>query len=84
MGEKLTDKQKKTMTNNFMEHMRSDGINRLVGNKSLKELVKAIDPDMSMKGDFHEHVIREVGKLVYKAMLRCRGNNRKQVSSVDL
>ncbi len=82
--EKLTDKQKAQMTQRFKAHMSSDGISRLVGGKGLKELVKAIDPDMSMKSELHAAVVREVGVAVYKAMMRCRGNNRKQVAPIDL
>lgn len=82
--ETLSQRDKNTMVQNFQAFMQSEDAARLVGQSTLKKLVKAINEDLRVDATLHAAVIQAVGPVIFKAIQRCYGNNRKTVKPVDL
>ena len=80
----LTQRQANKMIKNFGEFMGSDACSRLIGKSTLKELVKAVNEDLRIDATLQAALVQEVGPIVFKAIQRCYGNNRKTVKPVDL
>ncbi len=76
----------KAMQKSLKQFMTNDDNNphRLVSAAKLKELAKALDPDIRMDKQVHLAVCREVSIIVKKAMLRCYDNKRSTIRPADL
>ena len=80
----LTQREANKMIKNFGTFMESDACSRLVGKSTLKELIKAVNPDLRSDATLQAAVVQQVGPIVFKAIQRCLGNNRKTVKPVDM
>ena len=76
----------KAMQKSLKQFMTDEDNNphRLVSATKLKELAKAMDPDIRMDKQVHLAVCREVSIIVKKAMLRCYDNKRSTIRPADL
>lgn len=61
----------------------SDG-DRLVSKSKLKAMAKAVDPKIRMDNRVHAAAIKEVAKMVLKAMRRTYDNKRGTIRPSDL
>jgi histone H3/H4 len=50
----------------------------------VKSKVKEYVGDMSVGGDFYDALNEEVGKLINKAKVRCKDNNRSTLKARDV
>jgi len=57
---------------------------RLVNDSKLKELSKALDPEIRMDSKVHTAMCREIGRVLIKAMLRTWDNKRVTVRGSDV
>ncbi|KKM81092.1 hypothetical protein LCGC14_1333210 [marine sediment metagenome] len=57
---------------------------RLISASKIKDLAKAMDPDIRMPKDLHVALCREIAMTLKKAMLRCYDNKRATLRPLDL
>lgn len=81
--EKPTPKQMQKSLKKFMTD-EDNNPHRLVSAAKLKELAKAMDPDIRMDKQVHVALCREIAGVVKKAMLRCYDNKRSTIRPTDL
>lgn len=81
-----TKKNMKQMKQALKEWMTDPDNNahRFVSQTKLKEMMKAIDPDIRMDKKVHLAACRELGLQVIKGMARCYDNKRVTVRASDL
>ena len=82
-GDKPNQKQLKKA---FMEWMKDADNNpqRLVAASKIKELAKALDPDIRVDSKVHFAMLKEVGRVMIRAIGRTYDNKRSTIRPTDI
>jgi len=61
-----------------------NNLQRLISATKLKEIARAMDPDIRLDAGTHGALCREVALLLMKALQRCYDNKRLTIRPLDL